>query len=184
MTSLVQIPSVQGLQNTPEEVKLGLTTLAIHAGNSRRAHAFLLENFPEVKWPKHEATLREWAHKKFPTEYAQICEDELPKRYAAIADQSEALALEYGRLEEEAMEHVRAAIPELSPRDIGGFIRNLATARAIHVDKASMVRGRPTEIREDKSFTELLRGLSQFAGIVKVNAEAIEGSAKEIEDAG
>ena len=59
---------------------------------------------------------------------------------------------------------MRRQAPQLSPRDTAGAIRNVIVAKAVNIDKASLIRGRPTEIRATADITDLLRGLKARFG--------------------
>jgi hypothetical protein len=84
---------------------------------------------------------------------------------------------------------LREQAGDLAPRDTAGAIRNVSVAKAVNIDKASVIRGRPTEIAAEADVTELLRALNSFGGVVKVNPvllgeePEIESTAEEEPDA-
>ena len=112
--------------------------------------------------------------------YRRIYEEELLGIYARIAEKSEDLIETYGGLEAELAERVRALMPEMRAGEAAGALRNVAVSKAVSIDKASVIRGRPTEIREERTMVDVARSLQRFAGIVKVNPELIAGTAEEI----
>jgi hypothetical protein len=60
--------------------------------------------------------------------------------------------------------------PDLSPRDTAGALRNVSVSKAVNIDKASAIRGRPSEITANIDVTDLLCSLANnYGGIVKVN---------------
>lgn len=153
-----------------EQVEAGLQALAIADGNHRLAHRLLAENNTDIP----AGTLYEWktTHAE---RYEQIRADVLPKIRERMAAESEELAIAYAQLEREAIELLKPKLNDLRPNELAGVQRNLATSRAISVDKASVLRGMPTEITEHRNADELLRKLgSALPGLI------VEGTAEEI----
>lgn len=177
--STVTITKPQQSKYTEAEIREGLTVLALCSGNYRRAGRELRERGVQIP----DDTLRKWKDHTHKGSYQQIVEQELPQVYAAIAERCEDLALEQAEVEAVALEKLRQDLPSMDGRDVSNALRNLATSKAINIDKASVVRGRPTEIREDRTLVEVARSLNQYAGVVKVTGEVVESTAQELPSA-
>jgi hypothetical protein len=48
-----------------------------------------------------------------------------------------------------------------------GALRNVAVTKAVNIDKASVIRGRPTELRAHIDVTDILRRLSA-QGVIEI----------------
>jgi hypothetical protein len=113
----------------------------------------------------------------------------MPGIYDRIAEDSERIVQDLAELEAQLVDQLREQAGDLAPRDTAGAIRNVSVAKAVNIDKASVIRGRPTEIAAEADVTELLRALNSFGGVVKVNPvllgeePEIESTAEEEPDA-
>jgi hypothetical protein len=147
------------------QIELGLRTLAIASGNSRKATALLTNQ--GVSIPR--TTLQMWANQLYVERYRQIQYDVMPAIYDRIAERSEQIADDLADLEGQLAEQLRRQAPQLAPRDTAGALRNVSVAKAVNLDKAALARGRPTEITATADVTEILKNLSErFAGKVDV----------------
>jgi hypothetical protein len=156
---------------TAEQVEAGLQALAIADGNHRLASRLLAEHEQDIP----AATLYHWKIDKA-ADYEQIKATILPQIREKMAAESEALAVAYAHMERETLERLNARIDELKPGELAQVATRIATSRGISVDKASVLRGMPTEITEHRNADELLRKLStQLPGLI------VEGTAEEIE---
>jgi hypothetical protein len=126
-------------------------------------------------WPINRETLRSWVG-THENRYLEIQQQELPRIYARIAEQSEQLVDELSRAEWELLEKLRTETPNLKPGDVAGALRNVTVSKAVNFDKASLARGRPTEIHETRQLTEILRSLTATAA-----AKVIDSTAEELE---
>ena len=88
--------------------------------------------------------------------YRQIHREVMPAVYDRIAERSEALVDELADLEGQFARQMRRQGPELAPRDTAGALRNISVSKAVNIDKASLIRGRPNEIRATADITDPL----------------------------
>jgi hypothetical protein len=143
-----------------EDVETALTLLAFHCGNARKTSQAL----EAAGQPVRESTLKFWRSDRFAERYRQIENEELPRRYARIAERCESMADQAADMEEELLEQMPRQAPELSPRDTAGALRNVSVSKAVNLDKAALACGRPTEITATADVTELLRTASCLKG--------------------
>ena len=170
-----------GSQYTDAEIEAALTAVALCSGNTRRAAGLLEESEDACTVPR--GTLENWIRYKHTHRYEQITEEILPTVYAEIAQKSEDLAARMVKAEEALMDRVNEKAGELKGHEAASALRNVSTAKAINIDKASIIRGRPTEIREERTMADVARSLERFKGIVNVvNRDVIESSAVEEPD--
>lgn len=164
---------------TSEEIERGLSAVALTQGNTRRAAAAL----KQAGLPIPRTTLQEWVTNTHRDRYAVIANEELPHVYNRIAEGNEALAERLLKIEDQAagkLEHALKA-DDLSPNEISTSLRNLSVSKGIAVDKASVIRGRPTEIREERSFAELARSIHERWGhVIKIDPRYFESTAVEV----
>ena len=154
-------------------VEKGLTVLALCSGNTRKAARELEKAGSRIP----RTTLRMWATETHAADYSRIEAQVLPTVYGNIAAECEDIARSMVTAERELLERVSDTAGELKPAEAAGALRNLSTAKAINLDKAGVIRGRPTEIREDRTMVEVLRSLERFPGIVKVRTELVDADA-------
>jgi len=163
---------------TALEVEQGLHAVALSSGNIPRALKLLAEQDAEIP----ESTLREWVGKTHAERYSRVCDEVLPRVYGAMAQQSEDAAMRLAEVETQLAERMSEESDNLKAGEVAGALRNVTVAKAVNVDKASLIRGRPTAITERRDASELLRSLaSRFSGMVKVDNLAERG--KDAQDA-
>jgi len=144
---------------TEHDIRRGLTELALAAGNSRLASK-RLEATHGAQVPHR--TLHAWKTETHTALYEQLRTEILPKVNETIAAEADALALAYAQKEAEAIEGL--TFDDVKPADRAAIVRNLATAKAINIDKSQLLRGKPTSITEHRDMTEALRAL-QLMGV-------------------
>ena len=150
------------------EIELGLRSLAIVSGNARKASALLRRQ--DVEIPR--TTLQLWASDLYAERYAQIKRELMPAIYDRIAERSENVVEDLADLEDQLVDQLRRQAPELAPRDTAGALRNVAVSKAVNIDKASVIRGRPTEITAHADVTDILKSLKRdYGNVVKVAPE-------------
>jgi hypothetical protein len=154
---------------TDSEIELGLRALAIASGNTRKASTLLARQ--GIKIPR--TTLQLWASDLYADRYRQIQRDLMPAIYDRIAEDSERIVQDLAELEAELVDQMREQVGDLAPRDTPGAIRNVSVAKAVNIDKASVIRGRPAEITGNLDVNELLRQFEQRWGDVIVR-DAVE----------
>lgn len=162
-----------GLQYLPDEVDQALLALIATGDNATRALDLLkqagVENVPS------RATLRKWADSLHADRYVTLQTEQAPKIAERIAGQAEGLALVYNALEAEIAERLKNEVKNLKPADLSGAVRNIATAKALQIDKiSSPLRGRPSSIVEHRDPKQAAQALARRLGV------AIESTAVEI----
>jgi hypothetical protein len=163
---------------TDEEIERGLDAVAICSGNTRRAAALLKRQ----GLPIPRSTLRSWAAELHAYRYQQIHHERLPAIYERIAERSEALAEDAADLEDQLLRQVKANAKGLRADQAAGALRNVSVAKAVNIDKASVIRGRPTEITAHADVSELLKGLTaRFGSVVSIEGQAIERASESDE---
>jgi hypothetical protein len=140
-------------------IERGLMALAANNGNARKASKFLAEDGIEVP---HQ-TLWRWANKVHADRYEEMRADALPKVRAQAADAHMDLMTRNMELEADLLEDLKENRHKLEPRDMSTAARNAAVGTAIHTDKAQLLNDQPTEIRNTRDVTELLRALKDRA---------------------
>jgi hypothetical protein len=80
-------------------------------------------------------------------------------------------------LEAEIVEKLWDSLNDLKPAELANALRNVGVSKAINLDKAQLMRGKPTEIVERRDADQLIRTL-QAAGVIHVDSDA-----EEIEEA-
>lgn len=167
---------VKGGTYTDAEIERGLHAMALCSGNGRRAHELLKQDGFKVG----ERTLYTWKH-RHAERYRTIQDEVLPKVYAGLAAQNEALAQRALDVERQLIDRVEDEAANIKPGDLAGAARNLSVVKGVAMDKAAVIRGRPTEIREERTMVEVARSLERYAGVIKVNIDAIDSTAEEID---
>lgn len=166
-----------------EQISDGLTALALYNGSATAAARELQRQGRPI--PK--TTLKRWK-----TTHAERYEDvrrQVRERvYARVSDVWRDAAEEGGHATLEALAKGREAADGGDPKAANSWAstaRNFATAGAISQDKASVIDGRPTEIRRDTpDIGHLLRELERRFPEVVTIAPALESTAEEIEPEG
>jgi len=167
-----------------EEIERALMACALVQGNTRRAAQLLkAEGIPIPR-----STLKDWITGTHRDRYAVISNEESRHLYARLADSHEAIAERIVHANEKAVGKIEKKLddPDVSLGELSNTSRNLSVSAGIHQDKASLIRGRPTEIRNERSLAELLQALKspRFNGVVEINEALLEGHAVEIPDDG
>lgn len=141
---------------TTEEIEAGLLELACWHGNVKQAARCLNERGLEIP----RTTLQGWK-KSHAERYEAIQAEVVPRVRDRLAQQYEAIAQRSAELALEGLDQFGEQMTELPIKELAGAIRNISTSGAIGVDKASLLRGLPTEIRQTDSAEEVLKRLAQ-----------------------
>lgn len=157
-----------------EEIERGLVEVAAANGNVRAASKALAEQ--GVKVPK--TTLHRWATDTHADRYLQIQAELMPRIRARAAEQHMELADRGMQLEHKVLEKLDSEVDEIPARDLPGAARNIATGAAIHTDKASVLRGEPTQILARHDIAEVTRSLRAKG----IELEVVDAGAVEVED--
>ena len=145
----------------PETVELALRVMAEAGGNSVAAHARLEAEFGAAleRVPKAD-TLHDWRTKQYPVRYRAIVNENdvvLEDIVKAQLRTSQVLA---GQLQTAALEQLRDRISAVPAERLSGAVRDLATSRAIDLDKLRLLEDKPTQITETRGAPELLRDIA------------------------
>lgn len=103
-------------------------------------------------------TLEFWKTEGHTQLYAEIQAEVAPRIRERVADECESLAVAYAQAERDTL--ATFSPQDLDAKDRPGAIRNLATAKAINVDKMQLLRDKPTTIVQKQDAEELLRALA------------------------
>jgi hypothetical protein len=151
-----QIAQTRDYPNSPytaEEVGVALSILALHCGNARKASKAL----KAAGRPIPETTLKHWRTKSYVERYRQIEAEELPKRYARIAERSEAITDQAADLEEQLIEQLREQAAELPAREVSNALRNASVRSSRRVSSAlaqvAQLRGQPRGSQHDRNLS-------------------------------
>lgn len=124
-----------------EEIERGLLTIALVAGNTRRA----ARELKAQGHPVPRTTLSSWQD-IHADRLAELRRDVVPQIQARMAQQSEDLAERQVEAQHKAIDRFLIKVAELGPRDAASAVRDMAVSRAVNIDKAQLLRGQPTEI--------------------------------------
>lgn len=178
MADELTVPRTPSQSYTPEEIDLGLTAVALCHGNVTRAASAL----EQKGTPIPRETLRNWVKGTHSDRYTELTTEYLSERYERFAQESEDLVGFLTELEWKLARALKSKVDsgDLEPRDIANALRNTSTSKGINTDKATVTRGRPTEIRRNEGAADVLRVLAQkFPQIVTVNQALLESTAEE-----
>jgi len=164
---------------TSAEVTEGLTVLALCAGNSRRAERELEARGRRIPYK----TLQAWKARIYATEYEDLCEREIPRQYAEIAQRCKDVALEASEVEMILLDRMRTEAQEIPARELAGAVRNVSTTKGINLTQAGAADQRPTVIREVHDLAATVRALGKWMPELKDNplAQAIDSTAVEVD---
>lgn len=155
-------------QFTDSEIQKSLMELVRHNNNAAAASRALKD---EHNLSVGAAKLIQWRDETYTDRYEQARDT----RAAVLANEAEDLAHAYTRAEWLALNKTVESIEngQVDPRDLGGLVRNLATAKGINLSNANVLRGRPTSITESRGVEDIMRALVSKLGSVDSTAEEI-----------
>lgn len=165
------------------EIEQGLQAVALCAGNTRAAERHLEKQGVKIPF----STLRDWSLHTKRAEYERIRDEVAPKLFAKIGEQNLRVAEKATELEVKFLEEIEQKLDsgQFDAKDLPGALRNVAVTKGVAVDKASVISGRPTEIRSSESLQEVFRKLDRKYGkyvkIDKALLGAKEVQAEEVE---
>lgn len=162
----------KGARYTEAEIEQGLHMLALRSGNSRAAAKELAKGGVKVSY----STLYRWQQDQ-PERYQRIEEEVIPELYAGLARSNEAVAQQATDLEVKLLGKIDQATDagELTAKDQAGALRNVSVTKGVAMDKATIARGRPTEIKATADVTQLIESMARrFPGVIQHEGEAEE----------
>lgn len=157
---------------TEAHVDLALRLLALNGGKVKPTVQMLEEEGVPVAY----ATLRSWRHHVFPRRYWQI-RHELGKDISEeVAGRSLERALQADEAAQQYIETAVEKLPAVPPAHLAKSALALTQAASTSIEKAQLLRERPTEIVETRSVPELFADLERL-GVLKdqsIEAEVVE----------
>lgn len=166
-----------------QQIESGLTALALCNGSSRLASERLALEGIEIPF----TTLQSWKTHIHKDRYLEIEKNVQNEVWARTARHWRRVIEKAADATAQAVDAASNAITAKESKDAAQYAtaaQRLSLAGGISHDKAAAADGRPSLITENRSLTELARGLSRYAGVLKVNAESIESTATELPVAG
>lgn len=161
-------------QYAEDEVNAALTLLATNGGRPTITSEQLKEEGIKVS----REVLASWRDKQFPRRYHEI-RQQLGKAISEdLADRATETAIEANQA---TREYVQQAVERMSEVDANHLAKNaqsLAMVMAQNIEKAELLRGKPTEIKkidlEDALSTLEGLGVAKRRDVIDVTAEEIE----------
>lgn len=154
---------------TDDQVDDALVLLSI-LGSPQRVAQELKKEWGEAPT---ESTIRVWRDHRHADRYLEIRKTVVPQIRQRLAARHEDMAMRALDRTEEALE--RIDVEKIGHEDLGKTIQQLSVSAGIHDDKASLLRGMPTEIVAHMDIDENFDAISRIApGLV------VEGSASEV----
>ncbi len=142
----------------------GLAQVALCNGNAEMASRRLAEEGVTIP----ARTLRDWRERE-PDRYRQVRDRVLPEVFDQVRDDCLDLAGREAAVSAQLVDRLGGAVPDGKASDLaqlGSALRNLETAKAINVDKASVLDGRPTEIAAPRQLADIIAAM-QAKGFIE-----------------
>ena len=116
-----------------------------------------------------------------PDEYADAQRELAPQIEKAVVAEMHGFIVEAGRVKRKALEQIDEALDAgtLAPRDLAATLRNIAQSEATAIDKSLALSGRPSQVVEHRSASELLQKLERL-GALRVGRVDAEATATEL----
>ena len=161
---------------TEGEVNLALRTLILSGGDVKGTVGALAEEGIVIK---HDA-LRYWRDVAFSARYYKLREELAQTVGEEVAGRAMERALQADEAESRFIEKAVEKIEDVSPDRLASAARDLSGVKASNIEKAQLLRNKPTEIRETRDTGEILDQLRRL-GILTGDPRdaAIEGNASE-----
>jgi hypothetical protein len=121
----------------------------------------------------------------FPEEYEQVRRDLAPQIEAAVVEEMRGFIVEAGRVKSRVLERIDAALDlpadegGIPSRDLPQTLRNVAASQGTAIDKTLSLSGRPSQVVEHRSASELLERLQKLGALKRPGHDA-EATATEI----
>ncbi len=164
-------------EHTLEDVVLSLQVLAYNGSNYSRTSTTLEK---EYNISVHTNTLKRWANTYYPRKYAEIQKDLDKDISEKLSGRLTDVAMKATELQDELLDDLNTKKDQLEAKEIGPAIRNIAQAAQPAIEKAQLLRGKPTARTEAKDADDLVAKLVSL-GVVR-NAEALDIEDAEVID--
>ena len=168
-------------QNTPArysdaEVNGVLKLLALNGGNVVTTHEQLEHaGLPPVS----RSSLTKWRDHSFRSRYFEIRREAADAVSEELAGRSLERAMQADEVQAKLLERMAGEVENIGPEALAGSIRSLAQSKASDVEKAQLLRDKPTEITEHRSVKELMGILNSVPNLIE--GELVE-DAEVVED--
>jgi len=153
------------MAHSEEDVSLGLLTLALNAGSSRKA----AKNLSVQGYSITEGTLRYW-REKYPERYHEIQSTKLKEIENLIIASGYESVIKADELEKEALALEMSRTRGKKIPDAARTAKNAAEVKRINLERIAALQGKPTRIIEHRNGDELLAGLARLGLVVDSTA--------------
>jgi hypothetical protein len=153
-----------------EDREAGMLAIILHGGSCLKAAAAIEQQTGRRKIPV--STLRLWKT-QHADRYRELQLEVAPKVADVIAAEAEETAILAAEGERLAIQRTIETIDELPAKDAAGAARNMAVVKGIQIEKAGLLRGRPTSIVESRSPDAILTSIAKKLGF-SVDSTAVE----------
>jgi hypothetical protein len=116
--------------------------------------------------PVSKDTLRHWRDSSFRERYAEIRNEMADRMGEELAGRFTERSLQADQVQSKMIAELAEKVGEIPAKDLPRGIQALAQAKGSDVDKAQLLRDRPTEIREHRSVQELMGVLTSVPGLI------------------
>jgi hypothetical protein len=155
----------------PETVQLALRVMAEAGGNSRIAHERLTHEFAEhIERLPAENTINYWRTTAYPQRYRQIVNEHDGQLEDIVKAQLRTSQIQAGEVQAQAIQRLSDNVNNLPIDKLSTVTRDLATSRAIDLDKLRLLEDKPTLITETRDAPEILHSLAQRLNIIDSTA--------------
>ena len=158
---------------SPEEIDLGLRTLALEGGNSQAAHERLKEGGLDIP----SVTLRDWRNTSRVERYQDICVQVAPEIERVVVQRSAEIQRRALDVSLKAIDAAEQQITNGEAKDPSATAKNLALTHGIITDKTLILQGRPTNIDLTLDARDLIAEIRKDLGSIPSTAEDLETTA-------
>jgi hypothetical protein len=159
------------------DVELALRSLALNGANYQRTARELEQQHDLAINPQ---TLSKWHKVSFAQRYEEICADLKKEIGDRLSNQLISNAQDSAAVTQDIVARLHNEVNELETSELSRAAKDLTTVTGSSIDKAALLRGQPTEIRQDNSPEAIVEELRRLG--VSFGSKPIDGEAKELED--
>lgn len=161
-----------------QEIELGLTVLALSAGNCGRAARRLKQ---EHGVAIHRVTLSRWRD-AYASRYEEVRLERAPQIQERIAAATEEVALRGAELTMATLHEYEQHIGELTPRELSSAARDMSVITGVAVDKTLHSRERPivARTRETRDIGEIIRSLESLGVLHEIEPPVLDAEVIDV----
>lgn len=148
------------LTDSDADIDRALLAVAINTENFTAAAKMLRRERADVTAAKLRGIVERHRDR-----YMQIRSERQTSVFMQLATDAENMARKLNEAEQALIDHAMTGIGELDAAQALRALHSLAVAKGIQIDKALTLRGRPTQIVEQRDLTEILRSLAAHPGV-------------------